>query len=109
MNGKVETKVIDKYLEMFKAKSIDELPDIALLDLLSSFSAPLYGGALRIYEESDNDERKSLIEDVKKCLEKKATISYHLVSDEGVKSPANDDYFDFCSRHSVWYEVTSNS
>lgn len=101
--------VIDEYLELFNAKCIDELPDIALIDLLSSFCAPYYGGALKIYEESDDDERKVLIADVKKCLKKEATMSFYLLSNEGVKNAANDDYFDFCSRHSVWYEITSNS
>jgi hypothetical protein len=102
-----EKHIINEYLASFKVKHIDELPKTVLIGLLGEFTEPLYGGALRIYEESNEDERKTLIKHVRECIEGNASISYYLVSNEGVKSTDNDDYFDFCSRHSVWYEVAS--
>ena len=76
--NKPNEKIINEYLTSFKVKHIDELPDIILVGLLGEFTEPLYGGALQIYKESNKDERKVLIEDVKKCLEMKATISPYI-------------------------------
>lgn len=101
-------KIIAAYLEGFKVNGIYELPDIALVGLMDEIMPPLYGGANTIYDESDDEERKLLIEDVRRCIEGEASITYLLVSGEGVKNDINKGLFDFSERHSVWYEITTN-
>ena len=104
MKGTKET--IDEYLEGFKARSIGELPGEVLAGLMDDIVQPMYGGAYTIYEESDDEEREKLVADIVKCLEGNASISYHLVVKEGVLTEKNEGYFDFCDRHSVWYDIT---
>ena len=107
MNDLERQATIAECLSLFNANNIDELPDNALLLIIDSVVPPIYGGASTIYKESNKAERKALVADVKKCLANEAEITYQLVCNEGVRGPSTEEYFVWCSRHSVWYEITS--
>ena len=100
-------EIIELFLTHFNVDSIYELPDKVLVELFDFITKDIvrcYGGASEIYKESNKKERKKLVEDVKKCLEGTAEISYSMVNREGVKTEDNEEYFKWISRHSVWYD-----
>ena len=102
-------EIIKLFLTHYNVESIYDLPDkvlVALFDSITKDSS--YGGASQIYKESNKKERKKLVEDVKKCLEGKAEISYILLYREPLE-PENEDnkeYNKWISRHSVNYVIT---
>lgn len=108
MLGDDKDEIIELFLTSFNVESIYELPDKVLVDLFDSITKDIvrcHGGASTVYKESNKKERKQLVEDVKKCFEGKAEISYRFINGEGVKTEDNEEYFKWISRHSVWYEI----
>lgn len=105
MNKEEKEMTIKDFLEAFNAKSIDELPDEMIVGVLSLITEPRYGGATTIYEESNESERDQFIKDAKRCINGEVEIEYRFVNNEGVKTEDNEDYFEWISRHSVWYET----
>ncbi len=101
-----KNEIIARSLAMYQVKSIEELPDMALLEIVTLAIPPDYGGVMRIYEESDDGERKALMDDIRRYLAGEVEMTYRLVNNEGVSRSENADYFGFCRRHSVWYSVT---
>ena len=104
-------EIIELFLTHFNVESIYDLPDKVLVDLFDSItqdSVRRYGGASTVYKESNKKERKQLIEDVKKCFEGNAEISYILLYREPVDPKDEDDeeYNKWISRHSVDYQIT---
>ena len=102
-------EIIELFLTHYNVESIYELPDKVLVDLFDSITKDIvrcYGGASMVYKESNKKEQKQLVEDVKKCFEGNAEISYCFINREGVKTEDNEEYFKWISRHSVDYQIT---
>ena len=104
-------EIIKLFLTHFNVESIYDLPDKVLVDLFDCITDDIvrcYGGASQIYKESNKKERKKLVEDVKKCIEGNAEISYILLYREPAepKDEADEEYNKWISRHSVDYEIT---
>ncbi len=101
-------EIIELFLTHFNVDSIYELPDkvlVELFDFITKDFVRCYGGASMVYKESNKKEQKQLVEDVKKCFEGNAEISYFIINREGVKTKDNEEYFKRISRHSVEYEI----
>jgi hypothetical protein len=98
-------EIIKIFLDMFEVNNIEDLPNEALPNLLDMITPQTNEGTWSIiYKESNKDERKQLIADIKNCLNEKCKMSLYHIYCEGIMDENTRDYFDFCSRHSVWYE-----
>lgn len=105
MNEREE--ITKEYLDALNAKSIDELNDEIIVGILSLTTDSIYGGATTIYDECNETERKQFIEDAKRVIKGDADMDFLLVNKEGVKTGSNEEYFEWISRHSVWYRITA--
>lgn len=105
----MDKELLKQLTPRFGAGSLDELPCerlAALYDSVADRPSP-YGGMGTIYDESNEDERTDLRDTLLKCLEEGVEVEIYHVQDEGVKTDATEDSFDFMERHSCWYRVTS--
>lgn len=106
MNETERKATVKMFLDAFKVKTIDDLPEHALPDLLDMLLPDNgVGSVSTIYGECNEKEKRKLIADIKKCINDNKTMSLYLVLNEGVYDDSTKDYFDFCARHSIWYEI----
>lgn len=95
--------IIQQILNLYHKERMEELPDKALLCILDILVSPGYGGAMKIYKESNKKERKAFMEDVWKCIKGEAEITYYFIDREGVVNV--DGTAEFATPHSVWYKI----
>lgn len=106
MNETEKKETVRMFLDTFKVNSIDDLPEHALPNLLDMLLPDNGIGSVdTIYGECNEKEKRKLIVDIKKCINDNKTMSLYITSNEGVSNGKNNDYFDFCTRHSIWYEI----
>lgn len=106
MNETERKATIKMFLDTFKVKSIDDLPEHTLPNLLDMLLPDNCVGSVdTIYGECNEKEKRKLIADIKKCINDNKKMFTYLVLNEGVYDDNTKDYFDFCARHSIWYEI----
>ena len=91
---------------MYGVKRIEELTDGLEIAFVYDCVFEKCGDVETIYKECDESERKTFIEYVIKCYNEDKVIHTHMVENEGVMDESTESYFEWCSRHSVWYEIT---
>ena len=95
-----------RILKLFGVKRIEDLTDGFEIAMAYDDAFEKYGDVETIYKECDESERKTFIEYVIKCYNEGKIIHTHMVENEGVMDESTESYFEWCSRHSVWYEIT---
>lgn len=98
-------KIIKKWLDIFQASSLENL-DCKQLALLydDTHEQSVSGCATTIYEESNDDERKEFADVLLESIKTGTHINFVMVDGEGVMNEQNKDYFDWCERHTCWYQ-----
>lgn len=98
---------INHFLNAVNARSIEDL-DCNLLAHLYDFAFnDTSASAVTICEESDTEEREDFRIALLNAMKGLAGIVLFNSNAEGVRSQKNKEYFDFYTRHTDWYEVTS--
>ena len=93
-------------MELYGVKHIEELNDGFKIARFYDFVFEKYGDVKTIYKECDESERKTFLEYVIKCYNEDKEMLTHIVENEGVRDESTESYFEWYSRHSVWYEIT---
>lgn len=96
---------VKMFLDAFKVNSIDDLPEHAWPDLIDMLFPDDHIRAYIIYRECNKKEKQSFVADIKKCINGNKKMFTYPVLNEGVYDDNTKDYFDFCARHSIWYEI----
>ncbi len=97
-----KTNLVKKY----GVRRIEDLTDGAEIAWVYDYVFEKYGDVETIYKECDESERKTFLEYVIKCYNEDKEILTHMVENEGVLDEETESYFEWCARHSVWYEIT---
>lgn len=100
---------VNHFLEIADAKSIDDLNCEQLACLYDYAFKDSPASAMTIYRESNEKEREEFKNALLGAMKGEIEICLYETNAEGVYDEKNKEYFDFCWRHTDWYEVTSRT
>ena len=100
--------IVNQMLQARKVNSIDNLDDedvVVLYDLLD-FD---YGGASVIYDECPDVDKREFASIIRDCIAGKKAIEIYRIYCEGVRDEETEEYFEWCSKHTYWYQEIENN
>lgn len=97
--------IINNWLKMLNVKHLEDFSVEQLACLYDELYTSSYGSASLIFDESNEEERTELGKFLLNCIKDNKQLSIYQVFNEGVRDKTTEQYFEWCSKHTCWYQV----